>query len=353
MNVGLLDGVVNPPATAPPRRNASLDGLRGLAVLLVILSHTVNPDLEPMGAVGVTIFFVLSGYLITTLLLQERGATGTINRRRFYSRRAWRLLPALAILLSAELAWRSATGTTLSPVAIAASYGTNIAMAMGVDVSTLGHTWSLSLEEQFYALWPLALPVVMRRNPVATLALAAAASALARVATFALAPWPVSFFSPATRADAILVGCALAVALQQEARPSRSGVYAALAGTVLTLSCLTAGIPAAIVLIAPASLATALLIGRLMSNPGGSLATSLGWAPLRYTGRISYGLYLWHPLLLSMARLHGFPVVPFTLVGTFVLASISWHAVESPILRLRSQRRPRTPKAVPATVGRL
>jgi peptidoglycan/LPS O-acetylase OafA/YrhL len=351
MDAGMLGGAVHPPTTASPRRIASLDGLRGLAVLLVIASHTVNPDLEPMGAVGVTIFFVLSGYLITTLLLEERGATGSIDRRRFYSRRAWRLLPALAILLSAELAWRSAAGITLSPVAIASLYGTNIAMAMGVDVSTLGHTWSLSLEEQFYALWPLALPMVMRRNPVGTLALAGAASALARVATFALAPWPASFFSPATRADAILVGCALAVALRQEARPSRPGIYAGVAGTVLTLSCITVGIPAAIALIAPASLATALVIVRLTSNPGGMLTTALGCSPLRYTGRISYGLYLWHPLLLSMAHLHRLPVAPFTLVGSFVVASVSWYALESPILRLRSHRHLRKASTVPAPIG--
>ncbi|SES43562.1 Peptidoglycan/LPS O-acetylase OafA/YrhL, contains acyltransferase and SGNH-hydrolase domains [Pedococcus cremeus] len=342
---------VGPSSMAPPRRNPALDGLRGLAVLLVILSHTVDPNFEPMGAIGVTIFFVLSGYLITTLLLEERGATGRIDRRRFYSRRAWRLLPALAILLSAEVAWRLAAGVTLSPVAIAASYGTNIAMAMGVDVSTLGHTWSLSLEEQFYLLWPLALPFVMRRNPVATIVFAAAVSGLARVAISVLAPWPVSFFSPATRADAILVGCALAVALRQEPRPSRLGLFAGLAATLLTLSCLTVGVPAAIALIAPASLATALLIARLTATSGGVFGTVLGWSPLRYTGRISYGLYLWHPLMLSMAHVHRFPVVVFTLVSTFAVASISWHAVEHPILRLRLHQGRRMARTVPATAG--
>lgn len=319
-----------------PRRLPALDGLRGVAVLLVITSHAVNPDFEPMGAVGVTIFFVLSGYLITTRLLDEQQVTGEISRRRFYARRARRLLPPLAILLSAEVAWRLTAGFTLSPTVIAAAYGTNIAMAMGVDVSTLGHTWSLSLEEQFYVLWPLLLPIVMRRAPVVTIACAAAASALTRVALFVLAPWPVSFFGPLTRADAILVGCALAVGIRQGWRPSASGLHTGVGVALLTACSFTVGIPAAVVLIAPAALASALLIARLVSARPGILGTVLAWSPLRQTGRISYGLYLWHPLVLSLAHDRQLSVLPFTLVGTFAIASLSWHAVEKPMLRVRT-----------------
>ena len=329
------------------RRVPLLDGIRGVAVLLVITSHALGPEVEPMGAVGVTVFFVLSGYLITTLLLEEQGLTGRISRPRFYARRARRLLPALGVLLSAELAWRVAADVSLTPTMIAGAYGTNIALALGLDASSLGHTWSLALEEQFYLLWPLLLPLLMRRRPMVTITCAATASALGRVLLYLLAPWPVSFFGPLTRADAILVGCAVAIAIRQGWRPSKPRLAAGVGALLLAVSSATMGMPAAVVLIAPAAIATALLIAWATSGPADALASTLSWSPLRYTGRISYGLYLWHPLVLSLALDRHLPVLAFTIVGSFSIATVSWLVVERPMLRVQ----PETLRPAPSPLG--
>ena len=317
-----------------------LDGLRGLAVLLVILAHTLTVR-DPMGAVGVTIFFVLSGYLITTLLLLEHRRTGSINRRRFYARRARRLLPALAVLLAVDLVARLATGGSALPTAIAAVYATNISLAAGHDVPLLAHTWSLSLEEQFYALWPLLLPLVMRRRPVHFLLLAALGSVVARGLLFAFAPWHVSYFSPLTRADALLIGCALAVALHRGWRVPRAGLIAALAGSALAFSNLATGRSAAVLVIGPAAVCAALVIAWAAARPSGVAAGALSSAPLRFVGRISYGLYLWHPIVITLSS--GFDrtvMMVLTFVGSFSLAAVSWFVIERPIL-LNAQPMPR------------
>src|SRR4051794_36677121 len=144
----------------------ALDGVRAFAVLGVIATHAGFSHLRA-GGFGVYVFFVLSGYLITHLLATEREATGRLSLRRFYARRALRLLPALALLLIASAVWALADGgptaeRTLRGIPFVALYVGNWANAASpiggdYDLGLLGHTWSLSVEEQFYLLWPLAL----------------------------------------------------------------------------------------------------------------------------------------------------------------------------------------------------
>ena len=176
-------------------RVAALDGLRGCAILLVIAAHAASPQVQSLGAGGVTVFFVLSGYLITTILLRHRAAGGSVGLRGFYLRRARRLLPALVVLLVFEASVRLSTGQSIVPVLLAGGYLTNVAAAAG-SASTLDHTWSLALEEQFYLLWPLVIPLLWRRRGAVALVLAlAAASAVARAVLYAAGLGNVAWFS--------------------------------------------------------------------------------------------------------------------------------------------------------------
>ena len=137
-----------------------LDGLRALAVVLVMGSHFNLPGFSSGGFVGVTLFFVLSGYLITSVLVAERHAIGSVSLRRFYLRRAARLLPALAVLLvvvGGSLVAMDAAGVAAAGVTSAALYVSNLAVAAGVNTGPLEHTWSLAIEEQFYLVWPAVL----------------------------------------------------------------------------------------------------------------------------------------------------------------------------------------------------
>jgi peptidoglycan/LPS O-acetylase OafA/YrhL len=323
--------VVGGPAQA---RVGALDGLRGCAILLVIAAHTGTPQSQTLGAAGVSLFFVLSGYLITSILLRTEADRLGSGLKAFYGRRSRRLLPALALLLLFDSTVRLVNGQSLAPVVVAATYGTNIATSLGYS-STLTHTWSLALEEQFYLVWPLLLPwlVRMRRAPVCVLVLAAL-SAGARVVAYLSGPWTIAYFSPATRCDAILVGCALAIAMRRGWRlPHRRAALFG-AGVVFGACFLWSSLTAAIVLIPLVALASAALIA-VLTEPGVSAPhRALAIAPLRYTGRVSYGMYLWHPFLAPVVVTIGLPL-PFvtTTVLAVAVATVSWLLVERPLLR--------------------
>ena len=129
-----------------------LDGIRGVAILLVLAQHINLPSSKLAGVVGVNLFFVLSGFLITSLLIAEQDATGRISLRRFYERRVRRLIPALVAVLIATgvlMALRGNLVSYLGPAAVSFFYVSDIAKAIGYDLGYVGHTWSLAMEEQF------------------------------------------------------------------------------------------------------------------------------------------------------------------------------------------------------------
>lgn len=143
------------PSTWTLGHRASLDGIRGVAILLVVISHGTEPwtaVLGPLGSLGVGLFFVLSGFLITSLLLEEKEGRGQIGLVRFYQRRAVRLLPALAVMLTIAYAFDAVTTREL--VAVIA-YISNWYQAATATPGFLSFTWSLAVEEQFYIVWPL------------------------------------------------------------------------------------------------------------------------------------------------------------------------------------------------------
>ena len=199
----------------------ALDGLRAVAVFVVISYHAGLMKGIP-GDLGVTLFFVLSGFLITWLLLREFAATGSISIRSFYARRALRIFPAYYVFILFSLAVDTALGHRWSRglIAVAFTYLVNYYNAFnGHPITSIAHAWSLAVEEQFYLLWPLACLSLLRRSRAS----AARAVALVIVATVAwrsvlylLLHAPASYVYNAfdTRCDSLAIGCLIALSLE-------------------------------------------------------------------------------------------------------------------------------------------
>ncbi len=341
-----------------------LDGLRGVAILLVLVFHSGCPWL-PGGYVGVDLFFVLSGFLITALLLQEWRATGGIALQRFYMRRALRLMPALVFLVACYLAvWGSSPKNRmfhLSESFIVLTYVSNWTSALGMGRPVLlGHTWSLSTEEQFYLLWPPLLIALLRRfrpsRLLFILALVAAAVMIARPILVLLGTPPARIYCGLdTRADALLMGCLLGCAAGTTfLRARRTSILEML------WACLAWGSLAAIAANlswnSPAMMnwgfsATTVLAGVILLHclrqPNSPISQLLRTSVLVRTGQISYAIYLWHyPIVFVLGINDNRPWWVRLIFGgalTFAMATISHLLVEAPFLKLKEKwTRPRT-----------
>nr|WP_275402732.1 acyltransferase [Streptomyces sp. SID10853] len=355
----------------------AVDGLRTLAVVLVMVYHQA-PQWVPGGSLGVDVFFTISGFVITRLLLAEFARTGQVAMGAFYWRRWLRLVPALLALclfctvlaLTTQLpgfdgAWAS--------IALSATFLVNIVRAAQPDLyssvtSLLGHAWSLGVEEQFYLFWPPLLVLLLRRTRARTV--------LLWTAVLCLLPalWRFVLWSPSaahriyngtdTRADQLLAGALLALVVARlhaddhrlAALRRWSGRLAWPALAVLALiawrvpltgendwnACwYTVGFLLTAVL-------SAVVVASLELRPGASLARLLSLAPLAWTGRnLSYGLYLWHyPLgrLLSDLGVES-GLLAATLTVSFAAAVASHYAIEKPLARHARRFRTRTAPA--------
>ena len=316
-------------------RRPALDGLRGLAVLLVIGQHAEIPGLRQGGGTGVTLFFALSGFLITALLVEEHRASGRVDVRRFVARRAVRLLPALVVLLAVLLGLGM---TTLHDAALAAAYVGNWVRAGGDNLGDLGHVWSLAVEEQFYLVWPIAF-VLLRRRPRVLLALAvggAVASAVERQLLWGHGLDRI-YFGSDTRADAILAGCALGLVVAHGARLRVGAGIGLVAGAGLLA--LSASTPRFFLHwgFTPAAVAAVAVVACVAPRPPGTTRV-LEHPTLVRTGRLSYGLYLWHfPMVLwAQGAISSLPVrLAVELPASALLALASYHLVEEPLRRRR------------------
>ncbi|SHJ68636.1 Peptidoglycan/LPS O-acetylase OafA/YrhL, contains acyltransferase and SGNH-hydrolase domains [Nocardiopsis flavescens] len=349
----------------------ALDGLRGAAVIGVLLFHTGRLD---GGFLGVDLFFVLSGYLITGLLLREAAATGRVDLPAFWGRRLRRLLPALALMLAcvtlavravgppglvrstlADGPWVQANLANWHLLASSAGYWDRF----GAD-RVFGHLWSIAVEEQFYLLWPLLVALVAlavgRGNgrgdaagvPVAALAACLGAASVLAMALLADPADPTRAYTGTdTRAFSLLLG-ALAAAPPVRDRLARlveRNPRAAAAATAASAAAI-----AALWLLADGSdsfwlyrggllahaLACALLIGLLAHAPGGPMSRALACAPLRWTGGISYSLYLWHwPVIVLLSPeatgLSGWWWTAAVCAVSVALAALSTRLVEDPV----------------------
>lgn len=335
-------------------------------MLAVFCTHADVPHIRG-GGLGVDVFFVLSGFLITTLLVGERTDTGRVGLRAFYIRRGLRLLPALfavcafTLLLPigvdpASLATLSSGGpdgslwaNTAGEIAVALLYVADFAHLFGVEDVFLGHTWSLAVEEQFYAVWPVCFTVaVCKLRGGAQVALVGAATlALAglRVADVA---GPGGLFQ--LRFDQILLGVTVALALAWRPRLAVIGrawpVAAAVVVGVVILG------TSSDVVVSVVGAAAGVVIVACWEGQLGKATALFEWAPIVFIGRISYGLYLWHlpifrRIYLADLNLPGPAVVAMKFGLAFFAATVCWHVVERPALRLKKRRYERTGDPVP------
>jgi peptidoglycan/LPS O-acetylase OafA/YrhL len=340
---------------SPLRYTAALDGVRALAVLSVIAFHS-GLRFAVGGALGVDVFFVLSGFLITTLMIDEWHASGSTDTKAFYVRRAFRILPALAVCIvgcwiAARLRGGSALMHATSTGAVAALLfvGNWVRVSRGnQSLGLLNHTWSLGIEEQFYILWPLLTHVILTKGR------ARALDVLERILVVLVVLvlcWRlvlmISGASPEriyngtdTRSDALFIGALFAV-WRVKGRISVARGWIIVSATAAVLGALAFAQPESALLYGIGLTGFALLAGVLIL----SVTTSDSWLfrtpPVVWVGRLSYSLYLWHyPVLQMFPRLHmrALYVHSIRLATIIVLAAASHYLVERPFLRLRVKR---------------
>ncbi|WP_063798044.1 acyltransferase [Streptomyces sp. 150FB] len=350
-------------------RVRGVDGLRTLAVGLVMVYH-LEPGLLPGGALGVDVFFTISGFVITRLLVAEFARTGNVAMRSFYWRRWLRLVPALltvcalcaVLALTTELAGFDGAWASIG---LTVTFLVNIVRAMQPGVFTdstslLGHAWSLGVEEQFYLIWPPLLLLLLRRISARKVVLCAA--------TLCLLPmvWRFLLWSPSaahriyngtdTRADQLLAGALLALVVARLHADDRR--LAALRQWSARLAWPALGVLALIVWQVPMTGASAwesswytvgflvaaalsvTVVAALELEPGSWLSRLLSLAPMAWVGRnLSYGLYLWHYPLGRLLHDLGMPTglgtwhAPTTLAATFAAATASYYLIERPLTR--------------------
>jgi len=339
-----------------------LDGMRGFAILAVMVFHAIS-HIFTGGFIGVDIFFVISGFLITALLIKEYDRYEHIGLKNFYFRRILRLGPALIFfLLVYSIAsfwlfehWKALSNVTDSLIAL--FYMSNWARAFDIHTPDfLGHTWSLSIEEQFYILWPLTLRFLLKKIP-------SRKTILILVSSVAFFSWMLRIILSIngtsverlyngldTRADSLLMGCALGIAMSSNLISSNIQhkfstilkYISPLAALILIIVIFTAKEGSmsyyywllflvevlAVILILNIFLARNSILSRIFSNK-----------QLVWVGSISYGLYLWHyPIFRWIGSYYHFSIViTIGTIATFIIATASYYLLEKPFLKLKNK----------------
>jgi peptidoglycan/LPS O-acetylase OafA/YrhL len=352
-----------------PERIPSLDGLRGISIAFVLFSHLAGTGGFPvsaaaanvwsLGSFGVTVFFVISGFLITGLLLEEFARTERIRLGRFYFRRTLRIFPPYFALLGALLIAQATGWLTLQPgdALHAATYTSNYHLERSWYV---GHTWSLAVEEQFYLLWPAVIVLAGTRRALFIAAATVLVVPIVRVAEWELfrsAGYGVGHRFE-TIADAIAVGCVLACArpwlhrFEPYMRLLRSPLFLlvpvlALAGNMMHDHPLIAfGVGITVM-----NVCLALCLDWCVTFHEGRIGRVLNAAPLVFVGWISYSLYLWQQPFLNRASQAAIAQFPLNIILTIVAALVSYYVIERPSLQIRKRiesRRRRPDSAKPA-----
>jgi peptidoglycan/LPS O-acetylase OafA/YrhL len=347
-----------PAAPAPHSFRPDIEGLRGVAILLVVAYHAGIPG-TPGGYVGVDVFFVLSGYLITGLLVAEIERTGRLDLRAFYARRVRRLLPAAALMLAVTLALGAVLLAPLQARSLAsmgvatALYSSNLWLAMNAtdylssdgESNPLLHTWSLAVEEQFYLMWPLLVILAMRmgrgkgRRPLLLAVLAVSLVSLAGSVwlTGVVQPW--AFFASPARAWEFGFGALGWMAGERwlGGRPRASRLAAWLGVAALAFATLRFGSGTAFpgwAAVVPV-LGTVAVLCACGGAHGGAVARALSSRPLQWLGRLSYSWYLWHwPALAFVTMLAADAGLPLRLAVVLLalgVAAATYAWFENPI----------------------
>lgn len=319
------------------RRIPSLDGLRALAILMVIYGHLTGTPGFPWFVrgdyprFGVRIFFVISGFLITTLLLNEREKTGTISLRDFYVRRAYRIFPAASVFLVVVSIVYSRL-VTIPDFLASFFYAVNYYSRSPV----LGHMWSLSVEEQFYMLWPVLLLFCFRKR-FTILLVGIALAPILRGIVSAIDFKAALLWFPCIQ-DALAIGCLLAVL-----GPKLDRIRPTIDRWIIPIAIVTLAMPAftyppgvqPIAILSLMNIGIALCVDHLIRHPYAFFNNP----PIEWVGRLSYSLYLWQePFVIHQIKgwWMNFPV---NILCAFACACGSHYLVEKPFLALRERRK--------------
>ena len=357
----------DPTTSEPKTRLPGLDALRAFSIVWVVIFHLENcfatiptgpvADWIRKGINGVTIFFVISGFLITTLLLDEEERRGRISLCAFYRRRAFRILPAACVYLGVASAVARFTGMAWYPPEWLGSAFFFRNLVTGNWSGLTSHFWSLSVEEQFYLVWPVAVVLSHRRHRAwATVALCLAAPVWRHVVTKLAHGGPINIGRLDLIYDALLIGAALALLQRNQGfkslldRPFLAPVVLVVAAGgfgYLTLNPLPFGMVGVVAkptvhLACIAAVIKVLVEGRCLP-----IQIACAWAPVVWLGKISYSLYLWHMIFLVPVVFTGWHL-GWRLACILACASASYYWIERPMLRLRTSlasSKPRDPNS--------
>lgn len=352
------------------RRNhvPALDGIRAFAIAAVLAYH-LGVGWAGGGFIGVDVFFVLSGFLITSLLVNERSTSGAIRLGAFWGRRARRLLPALLLVLGAVALYTTLGGSGINPqvvrgdalsallyvanwhfIATNNAYFSHFALP-----SPLEHTWSLAIEEQFYVVWPVLLLGFSRLGGRRSRSFTMTATAILAAASVADMAWLAhrapdvsrAYFGTDTRAFELMIGALLAMCLPNWQKASARAVrFIRDAGIgsacLLVVGCAVLGGPPRWMFdggFVAVAILTAVLIASVCLSNRGFVARFLCWKPVRWVGTVSYGLYLWHwPVFVVLTQQStgwpGWTVDMVRVALTVGIATVSFYVVEQPIRRM-------------------
>lgn len=351
----------------------ALDGLRGLMTVGIIVAHVRYP-LVPGSILYMDVFYVMSGYFITSLLMRDIERHGRIRFFEFYRRRFGRILPPFAVMVACYLAIRWAfippIEDALKDALIGFTYITNWWRAFGLPgIAYMSHTWSLAMEEQFYLLWPMMFAALARRFGMSwRLVIVIVIGAIAiwgwRIYLTSTNPpfWRL-YYGLDTRSDALLIGCALAVVLKlmpPGAYPSFERFLPKLAWPFVILSLLTTFFFVQFTsyfyyyvgIMLFGAIPGAVLIVMLLRTSGTIVHRILERPEPVFLGKIFYGMYLWHfPILMLMKDLTGAPNLVRFIVGfplTVFCATLSYVYIERHFMRVRAPAI-RTSQPVPQT----
>jgi peptidoglycan/LPS O-acetylase OafA/YrhL len=320
------------------KRIPSLDGLRAISISLVLVGHTAYEGhapafLTPYGPVGVRIFFVISGYLITTILEREHERTSSISLRNFYIRRAYRIFPAALFFMGIVFAvyWRSLRWFEISAAFL------YLANYLPFRPWVLAHLWSLSVEEQFYLLWPGVLKKwYQRRVPIL---LCVMAFSPVYTAGLYYLKWydMVGGDTLPTVADGLALGCLISVFRRRWPKIPKS-VAALLVAAMIAIPLYkvtsAAGTLCVLFLLKPILTAA---IGGILIHVVQNPYWILNFAPVVWLGQISYSLYLWQQPFTHAAD-NPVPAWRYGIFGAFAMACVSYYLIERPVLRYRDSR---------------
>jgi peptidoglycan/LPS O-acetylase OafA/YrhL len=335
------------------RKIASLNGIRAVAALLVVLYHLGCSPIP--GNYGVVTFFVLSGFLITNRLMHESKKTGTVALRAFYWRRAIRLLPAFYAFAAVYLISRLLAHSPIDWPQVLASFaylGDYYMAIVRPAKPVMTHTWSLAIEEQFYLVWPFVFVVCRNRLGWLTKAVFAAmgmASAYRAVLSLHGTSPDYLYYAFDTRLDSLLIGCFLALAIHHGKRfrvlmwsPLVGAIALAAIASLQYLNSFLRGLPFdfnAVVLNGLLTVLCAALILNAVWFAEHPVYRWLNNPAMDGLGVLSYSIYLYHPLLVkAVAGLSMMAKVPACLVGSIIAAHVSYMFVERPFLKLRNAR---------------